>query len=120
MQKLNSKNPVLPNGGTMPVVVNSTPTLGGMFISSAVNNVTFLHSGTLFGGEEIKPGVLHGGEAIEPGVLHGGEEIKPGVLHGVRSRTLVQGNARLFSSLRYIDLARLANPKVDNEVLQAP
>ena len=82
MKTLKSKNPELPNGGTKPVVVNSTSVLGGMFISSAVNNVTFLHEGTLFGGEEIKPGVLHGGEAIEPGVLHGGEEIKPGVLHG--------------------------------------
>jgi|GEM_PF-941848 len=82
MKTLKSKNPELPNGGTKPVVVNSTSVLGGMFISSAVNNVTFLHEGTLLGGEEIKPGVLHGGEAIEPGVLHGGEEIKPGVLHG--------------------------------------
>jgi len=82
MQKLETKNPVLPNGGTKPVVVNTTSTLDGMFISSAINNVIFLHEGTLFGGEEIKPGVLHGGEAIEPGVLHGGEEIKPGVLHG--------------------------------------
>ena len=82
MHKLKSKNPVTPNGGTKPVVVNSTSVLGGMFISSSINNVTFLKEGTLFGGEEIKPGVLHGGEAIEPGVLHGGEQIEPGVLHG--------------------------------------
>ncbi len=76
------KNPALPNGGKMPVVVNSTSTLDGLFISSAINNVCFLSEGTLCGGEAIDPGTLHGGEEIKPGVLHGGEQIEPGVLHG--------------------------------------
>jgi hypothetical protein len=76
------QNPVIPNGGTKPVVVSSTSTLGGKSISPAINDVILLREGTLCGGEEIKPGVLHGGEEIKPGVLHGGEEIKPGVLHG--------------------------------------
>lgn len=38
----------------------------------ATNATSYAHlpSGTLHGGEEIKPGTLHGGEEIKPGTLH--------------------------------------------------
>ncbi|OFY47798.1 MAG: hypothetical protein A2W85_13425 [Bacteroidetes bacterium GWF2_41_31] len=80
---LKSQNPVLPHGGTKPVVVSeTTPIQSVNSLSNVPSGVFFLKEGTLSGGEEIKPGVLHGGEEVKPGVLHGGEEIKPGVLHG--------------------------------------
>lgn len=72
MEKLKSKNPVLPHGGIKPVVVTET----------TLNQNQFLVPGTLCGGENIAPGTLHGGEEIKPGTLHGGEEIRPGTLHG--------------------------------------
>jgi len=52
------ENLVLPFESKKPVVVeNTTPYVQ-------------LVSGTLQGGEEIKPGTLHGGEEIKPGTLH--------------------------------------------------
>jgi hypothetical protein len=66
-----NQNPVLPNGGTKPVVVSTTVPINSVNFSPGFpSGVVFLKEGTLFGGEEIKPGVLHGGEEIKPGVLH--------------------------------------------------
>jgi hypothetical protein len=95
MQKLKTKNPVLPNGGTKPVVVTETTLNQNQLLRpGTLCGGEHVCNGTLCGGEEIRPGTLHGGEEIKPGTLHGGEEIKPGTLHGgeeIRPGTLHGG-----------------------------
>lgn len=77
----NHKNPVMPQGGCVPVAVINTAQFPHFVSGFPFPAWQPLKEGTLFGGEEIKPGTLHGGEEIKPGTLHGGEEIKPGTLH---------------------------------------